>query len=128
MSDNRTSLTPIIVGCVIALLGILTGLYVADNAREQLALAQTGSQADEIAPDQQMMDLPAMPEAEMEMPELPPLDPAVMEVPPVREEIEETQEEAYAEAEKEGWIFHRRNARRRGDPGDPECRHNGFRA
>ena len=38
MSDSRRfSYTPIIVGVVIALLGILTGLYIADNARQQLA-------------------------------------------------------------------------------------------
>ena len=38
MSDShRFSYTPIIVGVVIALLGILTGLYIADNARQQLA-------------------------------------------------------------------------------------------
>ena len=36
MSDRKTSSTPIIVGAVIAILGILTGLYVATNAREQM--------------------------------------------------------------------------------------------
>ena len=36
MSDRKTSSTPIIVGAVIAILGILTGLYIATNAREQM--------------------------------------------------------------------------------------------
>ena len=35
--SHRFSYTPIIVGVVIALLGVLTGLYIADNARQQLA-------------------------------------------------------------------------------------------
>ena len=86
MSDNRTQLTPIIVGVVIALLGILTGLYIADNAREQLALAQKEALPDEEIPAQEMVDLPALPSADDELPELPPLDPAYMEEPPVHEE------------------------------------------
>lgn len=86
MSDNRTQLTPIIVGAVIALLGILTGLYIADNAREQLALAQKETLSDEEMPAQEMVELPALPSADDELPELPPLDPAYMEEPPVHEE------------------------------------------
>ena len=86
MSDNRTQLTPIIVGVVIALLGILTGLYIADNAREQLALAQKETLSDEEMPAQEKVDLPALPSADDELPELPPLDPAYMEEPPVHEE------------------------------------------
>ena len=86
MSDNRTQLTPIIVGAVIALLGILTGLYIADNAREQLALAQKEALSDEVMPAQEMVELPALPSADDELPELPPLDPAYMEEPPVHEE------------------------------------------
>ena len=86
MSDNRTQLTPIIVGVVIALLGILTGLYIADNAREQLALAQKEALSDEEMPAQEKVDLPALPSADDELPELPPLDPAYMEEPPVHEE------------------------------------------
>ena len=86
MSDNRTQLTPIIVGVVIALLGILTGLYIADNAREPLALAQTEALSDEEMPAQEKVDVPALPSADDELPELPPLDPAYMEEPPVHEE------------------------------------------
>ena len=93
MSDNRTQLTPIIVGVVIALLGILTGLYIADNAREQLALAQKETQSDEEMPAQEMVDVPALPSADDELPELPPLDPAYMEEPPVHEEDADVVEE-----------------------------------
>ena len=93
MSDNRTQLTPIIVGAVIALLGILTGLYIADNAREQLALAQKEALSDEEMPAQEMVELPALPSADDELPELPPLDPAYMEEPPVIEEDVDVVEE-----------------------------------
>ena len=93
MSDNRTQLTPIIVGVVIALLGILTGLYIADNAREQLALAQKEALSDEEMPAQEKVDLPALPSADDELPELPPLDPAYMEEPPVIEEDVDVVEE-----------------------------------
>ena len=93
MSDNRTQLTPIIVGAVIALLGILTGLYIADNAREQLALAQKEALSDEVMPAQEMVELPALPSADDELPELPPLDPAYMEEPPVIEEDVDVVEE-----------------------------------
>ena len=97
MSDNRTQLTPIIVGVVIALLGILTGLYIADNAREQLALAQKETLSDEEMPAQEMVDVPALPSADDELPELPPLDPAYMEEPPVHEEdVEVVEEESIA--------------------------------
>jgi len=47
MSDKRTSLSPIIVGVVIALIGILTGLYIADNARSQLKESQQETVATE---------------------------------------------------------------------------------
>ena len=93
MSDNRTQLTPIIVGAVIALLGILTGLYIADNAREQLALAQKETLSDEEMPAQEMVELPALPSADDELPELPPLDPVYMEEPPVIEEDADVVEE-----------------------------------
>ena len=93
MSDNRTQLTPIIVGVVIALLGILTGLYIADNAREQLALAQKEALSDEEMPAQEKVDLPTLPSADDELPELPPLDPAYMEEPPVHEEDADAVEE-----------------------------------
>ena len=57
MSDNRRfSYTPIVVGIVIALLGILTGFYIADNARQQLALlsaSENQPSSDSEQPDPQ---------------------------------------------------------------------------
>ncbi len=104
MSDNQhTSFTPIIVGSVIALLGILTGLYIADNAREQLALL-TSVQEEETVEEgntsvSQQPDTSRMP-METDIPDLPPVDPvAVPEMPetnsasveePVGEEAEGT--------------------------------------
>ena len=95
MSDKHTSLTPIIVGSVIALIGILTGLYIADNAREQLAQANAASQAEEELAPEATDRQPFATETEAEeMPELPPMDPVetyvaeeevVPEVPEVTE-------------------------------------------
>ncbi len=95
MSDKHTSLTPIIVGSVIALIGILTGLYIADNAREQLAQANAASQAEEKLAPEATDRQPFATETEAEeMPELPPMDPVdtyvveeevVPEVPEVTE-------------------------------------------
>lgn len=74
MSDKKTALTPIIVGAVIALIGILTGLYVAVNAREQLAAAtleaDTAAVSDEVednseAADVDMQALPDLPAVEV---------------------------------------------------------------
>ena len=92
MSDNRISWTPIIVGAVIALLGILTGLYIADHAREQLAQATAGSQQVEDAV--QEADDHQSARQETELTELPPLDPMDMvvveeNVPDVPEVVEE---------------------------------------
>ena len=71
MSDRKTSITPIIVGAVIALLGILTGLYIATNAREQLeAQNQNASpatedvQATDAQPATEQAALPDLPEIE----------------------------------------------------------------
>lgn len=98
MSDKHTSLTPIIVGSVIALIGILTGLYIADNAREQLAQANAASQAEEELAPEATDRQPFATETEAEeMPELPPMDPVdtyvveeevVPEVPEVPEVTE----------------------------------------
>ena len=89
MSDKRTSLTPIIVGTVIVLLGILTGLYVADNAKQQLAVAQLPvAQAEEMPlivedPVVGEESLPSMDSGEDEantlLSELPALDPVVID-------------------------------------------------
>lgn len=100
MSDKRISLTPIIVGVVIALLGILTGLYVADNARQQLAVAQLpGGQAGEVPlvvedPVTEETPAPSVASVELagsmnddadvaELPELPALAPVVVDEEPL---------------------------------------------
>lgn len=71
MSDRKTSITPIIVGVVIALLGILTGLYIATNAREQLEAqnqnvspATEDVQATDAQPTTEQAALPDLPEIE----------------------------------------------------------------
>ena len=71
MSDRKTSITPIIVGVVIALLGILTGLYIATNAREQLEAqnqnvspATENMQATDAQPATEQAALPDLPEIE----------------------------------------------------------------
>ena len=74
MSDKRrTSWTPVVVGVVIALLGILTGLYVADNARQQLAT--TDRQPAEQAEGGAQQPVPTAAQQEQALPELPPLEP-----------------------------------------------------
>ncbi|MBQ8097241.1 MAG: hypothetical protein IJ551_02180 [Prevotella sp.] len=102
MSDKQSSsLTPIIVGVIIALIGILTGFYVADNANEQLAaLQQQGQQAAD-----QLTDAPAtsakstQSEEQPEMQELPPLDP-ITEVPDVLPEVDEPAADEQADVEE----------------------------
>jgi len=81
MSDKRQfSYTPIIVGVIIALIGILTGFYIADNARQQLAVNQKGS---DMFFDDSLKAEPAVPveTAPLPLEELPPLDPVVVDVP-----------------------------------------------
>ena len=86
MSDKKTTLTPIIVGAVIALLGILTGLYIATNAREQQqsqnAVGQTADNS------QQTIDNAQLPTESAELPDLPAVDdtPAPVIDEPVEEE------------------------------------------
>ena len=101
---EKKSYTPIIVGAVIACLGILTGLYIADNAHEQMvAMAAQKAPAEEPA-GQEEMTVPVATE-EAELPALPPIDmaearePSVEEVPaePVEEKV---QEPAVLEAQK----------------------------
>ena len=91
MSDKRASLTPIIVGAVIGLLGILVGLYIADNAREQLAAVQAQSATEQQ--EEAGAATTSLPVAEEQpaLQELPPLEPVVQEpeVLPVEEELEE---------------------------------------
>lgn len=88
MSDRKSSFTPIIVGAVIALLGILTGLYIATNAREQQEAQLSKNEAAasgnvEQADDQfatEQTTLPELPEVEeMPQPEMKePLEPDVV--------------------------------------------------
>lgn len=80
MSDKRqTPWTPVVVGVVVALLGILVGFYVADNARQQLADAQQqASHDDEASPT----NPPYPPQEGTVEAELPPLDPIVEVAPP----------------------------------------------
>ena len=45
MSDKKKfDFTPIVVGVVVGAIGVLAGLYVADNARQQLAAAQAAAE------------------------------------------------------------------------------------
>ena len=100
MSDRKNNLTPIIVGAVIALLGILVGLYFAVNAREQLAAASTetetpaneagvaASDTDAALPSDAATALPDLPAVDdtpaIESEETEPLpDEPVVETPPV---------------------------------------------
>ena len=95
MSDKRASLTPIIVGAVIGLLGILVGLYIADNAREQLAAVQAQSATEQQ--EEAGAATTSLPVAEEQpaLQELPPLEPMVQEpeVLPVEEEQPAEKEE-----------------------------------
>jgi hypothetical protein len=68
------------------MIGILTGLYIADNAREQLAQANAASQAEEELAPEATDRQPFATETEAEeMPELPPMDPVETYV--VEEEV-----------------------------------------
>lgn len=108
---EKKSYTPIIVGAVIACLGILTGFYIADNAHEQMvAMAAQKAPAEEPAGQEEMAAPVATEEAEL--PALPPIDmtearePSVEEVPaePVEERAEPVEEKiqdpAVQEAQK----------------------------
>ena len=83
MSDKHTSYTPIVVGVVIALLGVLTGLYIADNAWQQLAQNEApetnAAEAQQSAQQEEDQQLPAL--------NLEPLAPVVVDEPVA--EIEE---------------------------------------
>ncbi|MBO4811778.1 MAG: hypothetical protein J5552_09490 [Prevotella sp.] len=99
MSDKRTSwTTSIVVGTIIALIGILTGLYIADNARQQLAAATEQPEEQEMVTDKKEDPAP-LPATTLD--ELPPLDPMEPEpeVPAVVEEepVVPTQPETPAE-------------------------------
>ncbi len=69
-------MTPIIVGAVIALLGILVGLYFAVNAREQLAAASTDTEtpAQEAGVANADADAALPVEATTDLPDLPAVD------------------------------------------------------
>ena len=72
MSDRKTSSTPIIVGAVIAILGILTGLYIATNAREQIQ-AQNPAESEASAATGETDATPANADI-TSMPDLPAVD------------------------------------------------------
>ena len=95
MSDKRASLTPIIVGAVIGLLGILVGLYIADNAREQLAAVQAQSATEQQEEAGAVTTSLPVAEEQPALQELPPLEPMVQEpeVLPVEEEQPAEKEE-----------------------------------
>ena len=90
-------MTPIIVGAVIALLGILVGLYFAVNAREQLAAASTDTEtpAQEAGVANADADAALPVEATTDLPDLPAVDdtPAI-----VADEPEPLPEEPVEEA------------------------------
>lgn len=95
---NKDKYTPIVVGVVIALLGILTGLYFAENAREQLANLSS-SEAPEAASDLQSADS-IEPDADALITPMPlePLDPITVDEMPA---IEPEEEPATTDAEVE---------------------------
>ena len=72
MSDKQTSYTPIVVGVVIALIGILTGLYIADNAWQQLARSETTTE-DAIEGQQPVQAEDDMPAPALELEPLAPV-------------------------------------------------------
>ena len=84
MSDNKASSTPVIVGVVIALLGILVELYFADNAREQLASANVTNNAATSTTSTASANAAVSSnrsETVADLEELPPLDPIVITQP-----------------------------------------------
>ena len=87
MSDKKSTLTPIIVGAVIALLGILTGLYIATNAREG-NLSSANAEGESLTESQSVVESPTSEELGEVLPDLPAVDdtpaPAIEE--PVEEE------------------------------------------
>ena len=92
MSDKHsTSFTPIIVGAVIAILGILTGFYIADNANRKLEAATAHASEDSVSVgNMPVTPMPASTDADFEPSELPPLDPMEIPVPyeePVLDEM-----------------------------------------
>lgn len=98
MSDSKQAITPIIVGLVIAVIGILTGFYIADNAWAQLAAARSVEAGVDAAPQE------AAPTAESYATQpgyiddmvdsLPPLEPIVVDdvLPEMEEEEQETED------------------------------------
>ncbi|MCR4603588.1 MAG: hypothetical protein K5683_08675 [Prevotella sp.] len=88
MSDKQQfSYSPIVVGVIIALIGILTGFYIADNAKQQLAANQKGT---DMFFEDSLKSEPSVPIEGTPQPldELPPLDPVVVDAP-LPEEVED---------------------------------------
>ena len=86
MSDKKTTLTPIIVGAVIALLGILTGLYIATNAREG-NLSSANAEEQSLTESQSAAESPTSEEMSEVLPDLPAVDDTP--VPVIEEPVEE---------------------------------------
>lgn len=95
MSDNKLgALTPIIVGVVIALIGILTGLYIADNAREQLAAVHSAEAEVNVTPEITTSQEPYTSSYPDDMVDsLPPLEPIVVDnvLPEIEDEKQESE-------------------------------------
>ncbi len=90
---DKNRYTPIAVGAVIALLGVLLGLYFAENARERLAALDNGADAQTAADSTATPEsLPCPAPADSIVPL--PLEPIDIDVPPLPEE--ETVEEPAA--------------------------------
>lgn len=91
MSDKNSFITSIIVGAVIALLGILTGLYIANNAHEQLAALSDNEKENtgDIPSDTVIMPSDS---SEMTLPDLPSVEelPVIIAEESVIEDIPET--------------------------------------
>lgn len=97
MSDNKLgALTPIIVGVVIALIGILTGLYIADNAREQLTTVHSAEAEVNVTPEITTSQEPYTSQSSYPddmVDSLPPLEPIVVDnvLPEIEDEKQESE-------------------------------------
>lgn len=88
--EKKSSNTPVIVGSVIAIIGILVGLYFAENANERLAQYNDGARQDSIeAPQAVVSASPDNSVAPM------PLEPIDIDIP----EMDSQQEEPLPEIE-----------------------------
>lgn len=82
---DKNAYTPIAVGAVIAVLGVLLGLYFAQNANERLASYDNGQQTATDTLATQQPPLPYAEEADSMVAPMP-LEPIDIEVPPMAED------------------------------------------